>query len=141
MPKIVLDTNVLLSGLITTSGNAARIIDAARNGDLQIVLSPILAQELSEVIVRPHIVQKYPLVSQQAEILLDYLRANAIWVKGLPKQRIVAADADDDFVIACAIDGEAEYIVSGDTDLLSIGRYENIIIMSPRQFVDLLPGQ
>ena len=47
-------------------------------------------------------------------------------------------DPKDDAVVACAVEGEADYIVSGDQDLLVLGRYETVQVVTPRQFVDIL---
>lgn len=102
------------------------------------VISLALIEEFNEVIIRPNLLTKYPEVSQFANALLDFLRANAILVIGEPEKTIISDDPDDDYVVACAIDGQAEYIISGDTHLLELGQYHDIRIMNPRQFLDLV---
>ncbi|MEK9164475.1 MAG: putative toxin-antitoxin system toxin component, PIN family [Chloroflexota bacterium] len=52
--KVVLDTNVLISGVIAAQGPSARILEAVQRGDLRLITSAALLQEFSEVIVRPH---------------------------------------------------------------------------------------
>lgn len=132
--KVVLDTNVLVSGIIA-SGYSSTIVDAAQRGQIQLITSTSLLQEFSEVITRRHIVRKYPLVVQMADILLDFLRAFAIFVPGIPRES-VSSDQDDDFVLACARDGQANCIVSGDPDLLDLQSYRGIPILTPRAFVE-----
>jgi putative PIN family toxin of toxin-antitoxin system len=134
--RVVLDTNVLVSGLTTHDGPSVQIINAVQAEDLQVVISLAIIEEFNEVIIRPNLLQKYPEVSQFVDDLLDFLRANAILVEGKPENPLILDDPDDDFVVACAIDGQADYIVSGDSHLLELGQYLGIAIMNPRQFVD-----
>jgi len=136
--KVVLDTNVLVSGLIVSQGPSAQILDATQKGELETIISNSLLQELSEVIARPHIVRKYPKVAEHAERVIDYLRTHSTIVEGKPSQQIIKDDPDDDFVIACAIDGKADYIISGDLHLLALAQYDKIKILSPRQFVETI---
>jgi hypothetical protein len=133
--KVVLDTNVLVSGLIVANGPSGRILDAVRQGNLTLVTSPQLLQEFSDVVARPRIARKYPKVAEQAETVIDFFRANATLVSGQPVEAVVAADPDDDAVIACAVQGEAEYIVSGDEHLLNLGQHGSIRIVTPSQFI------
>lgn len=139
--KVVLDTNVLVSGLIVSQGPSAKILDATQKGELETITSNSLLQELSEVIARPHIVRKYPRVTEHAESVIDYLRTHSTIVEGKPSQQIIKDDPDDDFVIACALDGKADYIVSGDPHLLALAQYGKIKILSPRQFVETVMAE
>lgn len=134
MLKVVLDTNVLISGVIA-SGYSATILDAARRGEITLVASAHLLQEFSEVITRRHIVRKYPKVAEHAEALLDFLRAFSILVPGIPAEQRISADRDDDFVLACAVDERADAIVSGDPHLLNLKTFRDIPILTPKDFV------
>ncbi len=135
MQKIVLDTNVLISGVIA-SGYSAAILDALRKGQIELVTSAHLLEEFGEVISRRRIARKYPQAAQEADALLDFLRAFASLVPGIPGPEHVSADRDDDFVLACALDGGVDFIVSGDPHLLDLKSYKNIPILSPREFVE-----
>jgi putative PIN family toxin of toxin-antitoxin system len=73
MRKIVLDTNVLISGVIA-SGYSARIIDAIRKEELKLVTSAHMLEEFSDVISWRHIARKYPKAAEKAEDLLDFYR-------------------------------------------------------------------
>ncbi len=134
--KVVLDTNVLVSGLIVAKGPSGRILDAVQRGELLLVTSPSLLEEFSEVVLRPRITRKYPKITEQAEAVLDFLRTNSTLVAGIPTGPIVASDPDDDLVVACAIEGHADYIVSGDEHLLALVQHGAIRIINPAQFVD-----
>ena len=135
MRKVVLDTNVLISAVIA-SGHSAAILNAVRNGEFQIVTSAHLLEEFSDVISRRRIARKYPKAAQEAEALLDFLRAFAIIVRGIPGAEQVSPDRDDDYVLACALDEQAEYIVSGDAHLLDLKLHKGISILSPKEFVE-----
>ena len=135
MRKIVLDTNVLVSGVIA-SGYSAAILNAVHQGAFQIITSAHLLEEFSDVISRRRIARKYPKATQEAETLLDFLRAFAIIVPGIPGPQQVSADRDDDYVLACALDEQAEYIVSGDPHLLDLKSHEGIPILTPKEFAE-----
>ena len=135
MQKIVLDTNVLVSGIIG-SGYSASIVDAARKEQIQLVTSVRLLEEFTEVITRRHIARKYPKAAQAAETLLDFLRAFAILASGIPEAQNISPDRDDDFVLACALDEKVDCIVSGDPHLLNLRTYRGIPILTPREFVE-----
>ena len=135
MRKVVLDTNVLVSGVIA-SGYSAAILNAFRRAEIQLVTSAHLLAEFSEVISRRHIARKYPKAAENAEALLDYLRAFATLAPGIPEPEAISPDRDDDFVLACALDEEVDVIVSGDPHLLDLKTYKNIPILTPRDFVE-----
>lgn len=137
MVKVVLDTNVLISGVIA-SGYSAQILDAARSEEVKMVTSVHMLEEFSDVVSRRRIVRKYPEVTENAESLLDFFRAFAEIVSGMPEEAQVSRDRDDDFVLACAIEGKADYIVSGDPHLLDLKSYKKIPILSPREFAELV---
>jgi predicted nucleic acid-binding protein len=66
------------------------------------------------------------------------LAAASRLITDLPQVRVVERDPNGDMVIACALQARADYIVTRDKDLLSLGSYEGIRIVRPRQFLDLL---
>lgn len=134
MLKVVLDTNVLISGVIA-SGYSAAILDAARRADIQLITSAHLLEEFSDVITRRHIARKYPKAAEHAEALLDFLRAFSILAPGMPPAASISPDRDDDFVLACATDEQADAIVSGDPHLLGLKQYHSIPILTPKDFV------
>ena len=135
MRKVVLDTNVLVSGVIA-SGYSASILDAARREEIKLVTSVHLLEEFSEVISRRHIARKYPKAAEEAESLLDFLRAFAVLASGIPEANAISPDRDDDFVLACALEENAACVVSGDPHLLDLKIYRGIPILSPKEFVE-----
>jgi len=73
--------------------------------------------------------------AEEAESLLDFLRAFAILTSGIPETNPVSRDRDDDFVLACALDESADCIVSGDPHLLDLKTYKGIPILTPKEFI------
>jgi uncharacterized protein len=75
-----------------------------------------------------------------AQLLEQDLEAACSLITVLPQVRVVEGDPNDDVVIACALQARADYIVTRDKDLLSLGGYQGILIVTPREFIDLLEG-
>jgi len=139
MLKIVVDTNVLVSGTLVAQGASAKILRAVRNQEVALLTSRRLIVEYADVIHRRHITKNYPRVSENAEELINFLSANAELVEDDANLKgLVPADPKDDMVVACAIVGKADYIVSGDPHLIELGQVQGIPILTPVQFVEKL---
>jgi uncharacterized protein len=93
------------------------------------------------VVSRPRLTRKYPELTEQAEAVIDYLRAAALFVAGEPTQALVPDDSDDDAVIAGGLEGHVDYIVSGDDHLLMAACYGTFQILSPRAFPEFFSAQ
>jgi putative PIN family toxin of toxin-antitoxin system len=131
----VVDTNVLISGTIAESGFSAQIVDAAIEGRIQFVVSTILIDEYLEVIERPRIAKKYLQIQERIATIRRYLHLDTVFVAGIPSGPVVLDDPDDDFVLACAEEGRARYVISGDRHLLDLHEYGGARILTPREFV------
>jgi uncharacterized protein len=128
-PRAVLDTNVIVSGL-GWSGPSATILDAASDGQLVLVTSAPLLAELRRVLAYPRIAK----VIHGAVQLADLVAASSAVVT--PSLALAAiSDESDNRVLEAAVEGAADYIVSGDTDLLDLGSFEGIPIVAPAEFV------
>ena len=141
--KAVLDTNVLVSGLLTGGGPPRQIVDAWLEGRFALVTSLYQAGELNHVLAYPRIASRLRLEETEREMILAALLSEAEVVPGRLQLPGVTRDPKDDAVVACAQEGGADYIVSGDRDLLVLQEYEGIRVVTPRQFVEILdaPGQ
>lgn len=128
-PRIVLDTNAIVSG-VGWSGPPATILDAALDGRLVLVTSPPLLAELRRVLGYPKLAK----IVADAQQLADLVEASSVLV--LPTRVLaVVRDETDNRVLEAAAEG-ADYIVSGDNDLLSLRSFQDIPIMSPADFVE-----
>jgi putative PIN family toxin of toxin-antitoxin system len=130
--RVVLDTNVLLSGLLW-HGAPHTLIERVREGTLILVSSPALLAELSEVIARPQFATILVRSNTSRERSLAELHALAEVLTPPPLAEPVCRDPDDDAVLALALAARADLIVSGDRDLLDLKRFQNIPIVTPAE--------
>lgn len=129
--RIVLDTNVLVSALFF-GGVPGRILDAWRDGKVQIVLSAEILDEYQRV--GRILAADYPGVD--LEPFLALLTVEAEIVEAPPLTAPVSSDPDDDKFLACASAGRADVIVSGDRHLLVHDGWCDVPILKARRFVD-----
>jgi putative PIN family toxin of toxin-antitoxin system len=143
-PRAVLDTNVLVSGLISDHSPPRQLVDAWLDGRYTLVTSLYQVQELNHVLSYPRIASRLDLEEAELEMILAALLSQAEVVAGELQLPGVTRDPKDDAIVACAQEGGAGYIVSGDRDLLDLGEYKGIRVVTPREFVEMLapePGQ
>jgi putative PIN family toxin of toxin-antitoxin system len=128
--RLVLDTNTALSGLIW-GGEPGRLIDAAAVVKVQIIASLPLLDELRNVLVRQKFASKLAELDADAGDLFQGYAALVRLVAPAAIGSVVLADPDDDIVLAPAVAGDVEVIVSGDAHLLGIGEFCGIFILTP----------
>ena len=128
--RAVIDTNVLVSGFLWR--NAPHVLlERVRSGELMLVISPALLAELDDVIGRPRFDAILLRSATSRRGTLDELRRLAEVIDPPPLPRPVCRDPDDDEILAAAIAGQVDLVVSGDNDLLILGQYQSIPILSP----------
>jgi putative PIN family toxin of toxin-antitoxin system len=128
-PRVVLDSNVIVSGL-GWSGPPARIVDTALDGRLVLLTSEPLLAELRRVLAYPKLAK----VIDEVERLADLVAASSEVVRTTSVLAVVD-DESDNRVLEAAIDGAADYIVSGDDHLLGLKFFQGIPILAPREFI------
>jgi putative PIN family toxin of toxin-antitoxin system len=136
--RAVLDTNVLVSSLVAEHGPPRRILDAWLEGRYVLVTSLHLVEELIHVLSYPRIAERLRLDEDELAAILAGLLSKAEVTPGHLHLPGVTRDPKDDAVVACAKEGEADYIVSGDQDLLVLSEYEGIQVITPRRFMEIL---
>jgi putative PIN family toxin of toxin-antitoxin system len=128
--RIVADTNTVLSGLLWHQGPPRRLINLARERAVTLCTSLTLLAELAEVIGRDKFAKRvHAATLSAAELVQDYERLAEL-VEPQPLPMPASRDADDDHVLACALAAQADLIVSGDHDLLTLHEYQGIPILS-----------
>lgn len=127
--RVVLDTNVLISALISGSGPPGQLLSAVKRGDLALVTSEYQLDELRQVLAREKL-RPY-IRPEEAQDLIDNLEAAGTLISELPECEL-SPDPADNPILATAIAGKANLIVSGDkTDMLALGQAGGIRIVSP----------
>jgi hypothetical protein len=133
MPRVVADTNILISAFIS-SGAPRKVFMRVLEGRLILVASNETLEEFRDVISR----EKFGLPEEVATEIVAVVEAASVVVEPKQKLKVVERDPKDDPFLECAIAGGAEYIVTGDNDLLSLEEYEGVKIVGPEELLDLL---
>jgi len=142
MLKVVLDTNIFVSSLLSKAGRPAMVIDAWRAGRYLLVTSPPIISEIKRVLEAPSIRKKYGLSRDRIERLILLLEKDGIVVPGLSGvARVIPEDPTDEMFLSAALDAQADLIISGDRHLLDLGEYKGIPVVTARQFLKLLGKQ
>lgn len=131
--NVVFDTVVLLRGLIKPYGWSGRIL-FDHVADYGLIVSPAIVTEYLEVLRRPELVRKYQSIANRdlQAILRLIERATVVVPTSVPA---VCRDPADDMFLAAAKEGTADCIVTADNDLLDIGTYEGIEIVTAEAFL------
>jgi putative PIN family toxin of toxin-antitoxin system len=140
MLRVVLDSSVLVSGFLTEGGTTAALLSRFRQGDFALCTSRWIVEETERALLRPRNTRRYRYQSEDVRQFLDGLAKSAQMFRDAPRVPAVTRDPSDDQVIACALAAKADYLVTGDQDMLVLAEHEGIRIVTPRQFLDLLGG-
>ena len=138
MIKIVLDANVFVSALLVPDSNAATILDLFRTGRLELLISKSILGEIEKVLKYPKLQKRHRKTSQELSEFLGDLEKFATVVGGKTKIKKIKADPDDDKYLACAVEGEADFIISGDHHLTDLEMFRGIQIVNPQTFLGLI---
>lgn len=136
--RVVLDTNVVVSALLWR-GTPYRLLEAIRQRRDTLLFTAVpLLEELTEVLARPTAAKRLGLIGANArQLLTDYTLAAGL-VTPLAVPPVVAADPDDDHVIAAAVAAHADLIVSGDRHLLALECHQGIRILDPAATLQII---
>jgi len=136
MIRVVVDTNILVSAFFW-EGPPSKLLQAAKDEQVQLISSEILVAELQEVLSRSKFARNYQATGKTAAGLIANFRALVEIVEPDAIER-TSVDPDDDVVLACAVSGKADFIISGDGDLLRLKAYKDIPIWEVGHFMDNL---
>ena len=133
---VVIDTNVWISGIFFRRGIPASILRAWRDSRFEIVATSETLAELEQKLR-----EKATRFGADLAFVEEWIAYIKTFARIIPVTRIVSdvcRDPDDDKFLDAALSGGAEYIVSGDHDLQVLGEYQNVQVLSPRAFAELL---
>jgi putative PIN family toxin of toxin-antitoxin system len=132
--RIVLDTNVFISGIFWEGNFCSQIIDKWRKGVFQLVSSPTLVEELVETLRSFKISMPEEMIQEWKNLIIE----TSIMVNPIVAVRAVKDDSEDDKFIEAAVYGEADFIISQDKHLLKLKEYNKIKILKPDEAVLIL---
>lgn len=136
--RLVLDTNVVVSGLLW-GGHARRLLELALTDTIALYSSPVLVDELSQTLHYVKLTKRITALQTTAQALVAHYNAMVTLVVPQQVPRVIARDADDDHVLACAVQARAHLIASGDRHLHSLGgNYLGVRIVTPAEATGLL---
>lgn len=139
--RAVYDTNVIVSGLISEMGAPGRLLEAWSEKAVVVVCSQPLKRELEEVLGRPDVRRRVRWSDESIAMFINLYWASSMKVNPRMSARGVSPDPDDAAVLEAATEGQADYIVTGDRDLLDLGSYRGIRIVTPAVFLAILAAE
>lgn len=130
---VVLDTNILISGIFWKYGNPRKIIDEWRAGVIEIAISEDTLEELVTVLKK-----EFEMNEEDINYWKNLISENSIIVQPSKKHDIIKSHETDNKFIDVAVEADAEYIISGDRHLLEIGSFGKIKIIKANEMIKIL---
>jgi putative PIN family toxin of toxin-antitoxin system len=131
-PRVVIDTNVIVSGL-TFKGQPREVLELAWKGEIEVYISPFILRELTSTLKKD-----FGWSNDQIKDTIQRIKAKTCSIRPKVKVSVVKEKDDDNRILECAIEGNAQYLISGDKKhLLPLKQHRGIKILSPAQFLML----
>jgi len=138
MTKAVIDTNVIVSAHLTPSSKAVQILYLAEAGKIEIYLSPQILDELEATLLSPKLMKLHKDTPEQVRHSIRLLKKYVKITPGNLEVEVITNDPDDNKILACAIEGQVDYIISGDHHLTDLKSFQGIPIVNPDMFLKKL---
>ena len=136
MIRVTADSNIYVSALLSRRGNPYHFVELARAGKLRIAVSDAILDEVSDVLAR-----KFFWPAEDTAEARHEIERFAEKVRPAVNLNVVKDDPDDDRILECASAAGSDYLVTGDKDLLRLGRYDSIRILTVSDFLDIMQAQ
>lgn len=133
LTKVVLDTNTLISAIVF-GGKPREVLEAAIKGHIQLVLTEKIIEEMREVLEG----KKFQYPKEITDLIIHELEALVEIVKPKHKITVIDKDPEDNRVLECAQESQADYIVSGDEHLLELENFEGSKIVTAEEILEIL---
>ncbi len=135
MIRVTADTNILISGIVFPKGKPFQFLELAREGRVNLTVSHAILDEMADVLAR-----KFNFPPEAIDEARRRISAIARTVKPSVRLDIVKEDPPDNRVLECAVSSGADYIVTGDKDLIKLLRYDAIRILNVADFLEIATG-
>ncbi|MEK6933283.1 MAG: putative toxin-antitoxin system toxin component, PIN family [Nanoarchaeota archaeon] len=132
--RVVLDTNVFISGIFWSGNYCSQLIDKWKNKEIELVSSLETVGELVETLRNFRISMSKSMIEEWKNLLIS----NSILIQSSTKIDVIKEDPEDNKFLETAIDGKADFIVSQDNHLLNLKEYQGIKIVKPEEAINLL---
>jgi len=137
MMRIVLDTNLIISGLLWM-GLPHEIMLLAYQHRIQVIASEPLIEELKDVLSRDKIKKYLNRIQKTPDEMINSHLSHVVIIEPSSIPEGTVRDLKDDKIIACAVGGQADYIITGDNDLLILKEYQGIRIVTASEFLTII---
>jgi putative PIN family toxin of toxin-antitoxin system len=141
MIRAVLDTNVIVSAILAPKGAPATILRMGLEGAYMLLLSPHILDEARRVVRYPKIIKllkRHGISLQEVDDLVDKIAKTSLVTAGALVLRVIEEDPKDDMILACAVEEEADFVVSGDSHLTNLKSFQGIPILQPVEFLRII---
>ncbi|WP_244085135.1 putative toxin-antitoxin system toxin component, PIN family [Desulforhabdus sp. TSK] len=135
---MVLDTNQYASALLKPESNSARLIALAAEGHITLIISQDILAEIRRVLAYPKLQKLHGGPEEEIEQFIRKTEKIAIVTPGELAIDVITADCSDNIILACAVEGNADCIVSGDHHLKDLGAFQGIDILDAAAFLEIL---
>jgi putative PIN family toxin of toxin-antitoxin system len=136
--KVVLDTNIVISRFLSPHGSPAQIMALLEQGIFELSVSADILAEYEKALNYDHIRKRHGFTFEEIAHWVQNIKRHIDLVPINDMVVTASRDPDDNKFLECAIAGGADYIVSGDAHLLSLGEYKGVRIISPADFLAVL---
>jgi putative PIN family toxin of toxin-antitoxin system len=134
--RIVLDANVFASGLMNPNSVPGDILKLMQNGDLEIVISNAILDELKRILFYPKVRKRIKSTDQDLNLWVESLLIISHFIEPqIDYPILVDEDPDDDIYLIAAKEDKAKFVISGDKHLLKINEFSGIKIIAPADFL------
>lgn len=137
-PRAVLDANILIAGSLSPKGKASSLIERWIEGDFQLVISPSILAEYYDVATQERIKKHFGPTEEKIKKFLNLLMQASLMTQDRYHVEWLETDPSDNKFLACALEANADYIVSLDNHLLEIKHFHHIQIVNLKDFLEIL---
>jgi hypothetical protein len=135
MIRVVIDANQFVSALLKPESNPAKVIKLVQEGKIQLVMSSGIIDEIRAVLLYPKIMKRHRRSPEQINVFLKKLLKVAVITHSEPKLDVIKEDHSDNKYLECAVEGKADYIISGDKHLTDLKFFRGVKIVGPALFL------
>ena len=142
--RVVFDTNVLVSALLVPGSKPAQIVRLVIAGEVNLMISQDIIEEARRVFLYPKLVKmmkRNKVSPDDLDVVIEKICSIAVMTPGQLTVEVIKNDPTDNAVLACAVEGEADYIISGDHHLTDLHEFQGIFIISPATILALVKNE
>jgi putative PIN family toxin of toxin-antitoxin system len=135
MIRVVIDANVFVSAILKPNSNPDKVIDLVKQGRITLALSPDILAEIRKVLLYPKIRKELKLTTKEIGEALAQIAQAAIITSGRVRLNAIESDPDDNRYLECAVEVQADFIISGDRHLKDLKNFQGIKIVNSATFI------